>query len=59
MSHIVKINLSLNINDKQAVLQALTKMGVKLSSEHKVSDYYGKVTTVSDGLISFNVPILW
>ena len=59
MSHIVKINLSLNINDKQAVLQALTKMGVKVSSEHKVSDYYGKVTTVSDGLISFNIKGRW
>jgi len=59
VSHIVKINLSLKISDKQAVLQALNKMGVKVSAEHKVSDYYGKVTAVNDGLITFNVKGRW
>jgi len=59
MSHIVTLNLSLKISDKQAVLQALNKMGVKVSAVHKVSDYYGKVTTVNDGLITFNVKDRW
>ena len=59
MSHIITLNLSLKISDKQAVLQALNKMGVKVSAEHKVSDYYGKVTTVNDGLITFNVKGRW
>jgi len=59
MSHIITLNLSLKITDKQAVLQALSKMGVKVSAEHKVSDYYGKVTHVNDGLITFNVKGRW
>jgi len=59
MSHIITLNLSLKISDKQAVLQALNKMGVKVSAEHKVSDYYGKVTTVNNGLITFNVKGRW
>jgi hypothetical protein len=59
MSHIITINLSLKISDKQAVLQALTKMGIKVSAEHKVSDYYGKVTTVKDGVITFNIKDRW
>ena len=59
MSHIITLNLSLKISDKQAVLQALNKMGVKVSAVHKVSDYYGKVTAVNDGLITFNVKGRW
>ncbi len=59
MSHIIMIKMSLKIKDKEKVLQALTRMGLKVSMEHKVTDYYGNVTTIKNGVVTFELNGRW